>query len=125
MGFLLGSLAISAVVPVLLSLWVGPGALIAALLPPALAIYWSRVGTYVDSDGLTLRDFFRTRRTKWSEVKAFEVGEADNGLRFYRAGFVLLHDGTRLRLPLVSETKFAPDEPDALIAQLQSDAGGL
>jgi hypothetical protein len=69
--------------------------LLVLYLAPALAVLWIyRVGTDIDSDGVTVRALFGVRRVGWDEVRGLSM----NGARKVR---LVLSDGQLLRMPLV------------------------
>lgn len=69
--------------------------LLVLYLAPAFAVLWIyRVGTDIDSDGVTVRALFGVRRVDWDDVRGLSM----NGARRVR---LVLPDGQLLRMPLV------------------------
>jgi len=69
-----------------------PAALLIYLIPLAALLYVIRTATIADTEGVTARAVFGSRRVKWDEIRGFST---DDRGRVYLAGT----DGTVLRLP--------------------------
>jgi hypothetical protein len=115
--------SIAAVIALALAL----GPMLLLLLPLELLVVtrFLRQGTYLDEDTLILRAPFATTRVARADVHRFAVEDIRRGRAgdLARVAVAVLHDGRRIRLPGLSSSRRAPDEPDATVRALAIAAG--
>ena len=74
--------------------WVGAAVLVGPTVFLARAMWGQvHVGVWVDRDGLTLRQLFRTRRIRWSDVDRISPATED----WQKYVGIVLEDGRRIR----------------------------
>jgi len=108
---------------IVLSLALGPALLV--LLPVELLVItrFVRQGTYLDEETLILRAPFATTRVPRADVHRFAIEEIRRARGPSRVAVAVLRDGRRIRLPGLSSSRMAPDEPDATVRALAAAAG--
>jgi hypothetical protein len=87
-------------------------------------VRWVRAGLYLLPDGVLLRRFFRPPLIfRWSEIAGFSSGIEKQpqwvAARDYRALFVQLVDGQRIKVDGTGETLVDPDYPDRAASALE------
>jgi hypothetical protein len=74
----------------------------------------AREGVYETSEGIKVRDYFRSHDLKWSEIQRFELERRIDWGGPRKLGFAVLQDGSRLRLKGMTTPKLIAALNDAL-----------
>jgi len=108
-----------------LALALGPALLLLLPLELLVVTRFVRQGTYLDDEALILRAPFATRRVARADVHRFAIEDVRRGRtgKPSRVAVAVLRDGRRIRLPGLSSSRVAPDEPEATVRALAVAAG--
>src|SRR3954469_22130284 len=108
-----------------LAVALGPALLLLLPLELLVVTRFVRQGTYLDDEALILRAPFPTRPVARADVHRFAIEDVRRGRtgKPSRVAVAVLRDGRRIRLPGLSSSRVAPDEPDSTVRALAVAAG--